>query len=106
MLWGLAQPDIQRGRGGVLVTSGTKKTKMGSLKRKPLSEQVYETVKGALLSGSLAPGDRINEVDLAAQLDVRFHYDYAVARSYSKRVRQETDCGDLPVPRGSRRSCR
>ena len=53
-----------------MVTSGTKKTKMGSLKRKPLSEQVYETVKGALLSGSFAPGDRINEVDLAAQLDV------------------------------------
>src|SRR5438270_11902665 len=40
------------------------------LDRIPLRERVYELVQRAIVSGELHPGQRVRDLDLAAQLDV------------------------------------
>jgi len=38
--------------------------------RQPLSEQVYETLKGAILRGEIAPATKLTEAEIARKLDV------------------------------------
>ena len=41
-----------------------------SIERLPLSEQVYVTLKQAILTGELLPQEKLNEVKIAEQLKV------------------------------------
>ena len=41
-----------------------------SIERLPLSEQVYLTLKTAILTGELMPQEKLNEVKIAEQLQV------------------------------------
>jgi DNA-binding GntR family transcriptional regulator len=46
------------------------KYKVASIGKQPLSDLVYEALKSAIVSGNLAPDNRLVETDIAAQMNV------------------------------------
>lgn len=51
-------------------TSGGRRQRLGQLDQGSLSEKVYDTLRGSIIGGRLAPGERLIETDLAEELGV------------------------------------